>query len=37
MLTLFVAVSFDIGISIDDTSSFERLADSEDAGGESVY
>jgi len=37
MLTLFVAVSFDIGMSIDDTSSFERLTDSEDTGGETVW
>jgi len=34
MLTLSVAVSFDIGMSVDDTSSFERLTDSEDAGGD---
>jgi hypothetical protein len=35
MLTLSVAVSFDIGMSVDDTSSFERLTDSEDTGGDS--
>ena len=35
MLTLSVAVSFDIGMSVDDTSSFQLLTDREDAGGES--
>lgn len=34
MLTLSVAVSFDIGMSVNDTSSFERLTDNEDTGGE---
>jgi hypothetical protein len=37
MLTLSVAVSFHIGMSVDNTSSFERLTDSEDTGRESVY